>query len=416
VDITDPPPEERAAAASEDERLQAAWLDWTHTNLGADPDRANAAATAAREAMHGGKGINAAYEAARLAYGPQHSGVDQTVMLSEPATLRNRLAAWQAAGIIDAATATRIDDFEKSRPITEREPGISVSEVISYIGTVVLLVGVGFLYGTEYQALGSPGRLVVIGLVVAAGLAAGELVSRVGNAGAARRARAAGWTVAAIAAAIWFSQALIDANFLTQTPSNNYPGAPPDTTGAIMLGAAIGFVIAAFLLWRAGSGLIAVPAAWLVYTAAGEFIAYMRNLSSASSEVSVAVAGVILAILSETITLGHERRWAREILRFAVVLPPTISALALSFNPDGADLEYLAIVFALVAFGLALARASAGYAIAGGIALFIVVNEVGFRHFAQSLGFPVVLIVSGITLFAVAGGLVRLLPRLRRRA
>jgi hypothetical protein len=40
--------------------------------------------------------------------------------------------------------------------------------------------------------------------------------------------------------------------------------------------------------------------------------------------------------------------------------------------------------------------------------------EVGFRHFAESRGFRVVLIVSGITLFAVAGGLVRLLPLLRR--
>jgi hypothetical protein len=314
---------------------------------------------------------------------------------------------------VDAATAARIEAFEAGLPATDRPTGISVSEVIAYIGTVVLLVGVGFLYGTQYTALGSGGRLVIIGLVVAAGLAAGELVKRVGATGAARRARAAGWTVAAVAAAVWFSQAFVDANILTQ--ASRYDQYEPDTSGSIMLGAAIGFVIAAALLWRAGAALLAVVTAALAYTTAGQFDNYARTLPSAGVLVTWLVPAVILAVLSETITSGHERRWAREVLRFAIMVPPTIAALALSFNTDGGDLEYFAALFALAAFGLALARSSAGYAIGGGVALFIVVNEVGFRHFAQSLGFPVVLIVSGITLFAVAGGLVRLLPRLRRR-
>jgi hypothetical protein len=331
----------------------------------------------------------------------------------EEERLRNRLAAWQAAGVIDAPTAARIEAFEAGRPATDRPAGISVSEVIAYIGAVVLLVGVGFLYGTQYAALGSAGRLVIIGLVAAAGLAAGELVKRVGATGAARRARAAGWTVAAVAAAVWFSQAFVDANILTQ--ASRYDQYEPDTSGSIMLGAAIGFVIAAVLLWRAGAALLAVVTAALASTTAGQFDNYARTLPSAGVLVTWLVPAVILAVLSETITTGHERRWAREVLRFAIVVPPTIAALALSFNSDGGDLEYIAALFALAAFGLALARSSAGYAIAGGVALFIVVNEVGFRHFAQSLGFPVVLIVSGITLFAVAGGLVRLLPRLRRR-
>ncbi|HXB04198.1 MAG TPA: DUF2157 domain-containing protein [Candidatus Angelobacter sp.] len=335
---------------------------------------------------------------------------------AEREPLSDRLAAWEAAGLIDAATAARIGAFEAHRSSTERPPGISISEVIAYIGAVVLLVGVGFLYGTQYQTLGSVGRLGLIGLVVLAGEAAGLLVRQVGNGGAARRARAAGWTVVAIAAAFWFSEVFVDASILTQAPAYDYPGASPDTSGSNMLGAAIGFVISAFLLWRAGSALISVAAIALAYTTAGQFIVYTHTMSTANLEVSVAVPAVILVILSETITRGHERRWAREILRFAVVLPPTISALALSFNADGSYLEYLAFVLALVAFGLARARGSAGYAIAGGVSLFIVVNEVGFRHFAQSLGFPVVLIASGITLFAVAGGLVRLLPRLRRRS
>src|SRR5260370_12784577 len=185
-----------------------------------------------------------------------------------------------------------------------------------------------------------------------------------------------------------------------------------------MLGSAFGFVIGTVVPWRAGPGLVAVVTAALAYITAGWFdnyANYTQTLPSAGVLVTWLVPAVFLAVLSETITSGHERRWAREVLRFAIVVPPTIVALFLSANADGGAFEYFAAVFALAAFGLALARSSAGYAIAGGVPLFIVVTEVGFRHFAKSLGFPVVLIVSGITLFAVAGGLVRLLPRLRRR-
>src|SRR5258706_7390834 len=109
-----------------------------------------------------------------------------------------QLTAWQAAGVIDADTAARIEAFEAARPPAERSSSrITVSEVIAYIGTVVLLVGVAFLYGTEYKNLGIGGRLVLIAVVVAAGLAAGELVQRVGSTAASRRARAAGLSVAA---------------------------------------------------------------------------------------------------------------------------------------------------------------------------------------------------------------------------
>src|SRR5260221_8103009 len=118
--------------------------------------------------------------------------------------IADRLAAWPAAGVIDADTTARIEAFEAARPPAERSSSrITVSEVIAYIGTVVLLVGVAFLYGTEYKNLGIGGRLVLIAVVVAAGLAAGELVQRVGSTAASRRAPAAGWSAAAGRRAAW---------------------------------------------------------------------------------------------------------------------------------------------------------------------------------------------------------------------
>src|SRR5205814_8917277 len=99
--------------------------------------------------------------------------------------------------------------FEAARPQPEAPSGrITVSEVIAYIGTVVLLVGVSFLYGTEYANLGTAGRLVLIGIVAIAGFVAAELLRRMGVTGAVRRARAAGWGVGAVAVAVWLAQAV----------------------------------------------------------------------------------------------------------------------------------------------------------------------------------------------------------------
>jgi hypothetical protein len=407
------------AANKEQDPLYLGWLEWAHDTLGHDPVQAAAAATAAYDVIRAGAGINDAYEAGRSKWRSLQA-VEAARSDSSPraAGLRGRLVAWQAAGIVDHATVARIEAFEAAQPPDERSSSrISASEVVAYIGSVILLVGIGFLYGTQYATLGPPGRLVVIGLVVAAGLAAGELVRRMGATGATRRARSAGWAIAAVAAATWFAELFVDNHILTRPASYPYPGAPDDTSGAIMLAAAIGVVIGVGLLWRSGAGLVALATSALAFISAGAFDAFLQPSPVGwSAELPWLVAAATMAILSEAVAVGHERRWAREVLRFAVVVPPAFAALAFSYSSDAGDLEWFAGFLALAAFGLAWLRGSAGYAIAGGVALFVVVNEVGFRHFAQSVGFPVVLIASGITLFAVAGGLFRLLPQLRRSA
>jgi len=299
--------------------------------------------------------------------------------------LRDQLGAWQAAGIVDAETAARIEAFEASRSAAESSrEGISAGEAIAYIGSVVLLVGVAFLYGSQYKALGSAGRLIILALVVGAGLVMGELVRRAGGTGAARRARAAGLAVSAFAAAAWFIQAFVDAHILTRPPEHPYPGAPDDTSGAIMLGAAIGFVIATGLLWRAGAGLLGSAAAVLAYITSGALDVYMWPAPPAwGGEATWLVPAAVLALMAETIVHLPDRRWATEILRFMSVLPPAVAALVFSTQSDGGGLEYFAGALALAAFGLAYLRRSGGYAIAAGLALFAFVNEVGVRHFAH---------------------------------
>src|SRR5947209_19686780 len=104
--------------------------------------------------------------------------------------IEQHLADWLAAGVIDPGTADRIRAHEEGR---RPERGVGVAEVLAYIGAVVILVGVGFFVGTEYEFLGAEGRLVVIGLVGAAALGAGLLLERRAEDGRGRRARAAAY-------------------------------------------------------------------------------------------------------------------------------------------------------------------------------------------------------------------------------
>jgi hypothetical protein len=323
--------------------------------------------------------------------------------------LKDHLTAWRAAGIVDAATAARIETFEMSHAVVAPPgDGINPSEVVAYIGSVILLVGLGFLYGTEYRQLGSAGRLVMIGLVIVAGLASGDLVGRLGASAAARRARSAGWAVASLAVAAWFAQAFLDANVLTH---RGLLDGYRDPGGPIMLAAGIGTLVAASLLWRAGAGLIAFVMAVLAYVASAALRGYFTPaLGAWPSEAIWLASAVALGLASEVLTVGPERLWAREVVRFAAVLPPIVAALV--FSSSDTTLEFLAGFLVAVAFGCAVIRSSAGYAISAGVALFLLVSEVGARHFAQSLGFPIVLVASGITLILVAAGMFQILPRL----
>src|SRR5260370_14155436 len=78
----------------------------------------------------------------------------------EEERLRNRLAAWLAAGVIDAATAGRIEAFEAGRPAPHRPAGNSGSEAVAHIRPFALLCGGGLLYGTQSAGLAAARRVV----------------------------------------------------------------------------------------------------------------------------------------------------------------------------------------------------------------------------------------------------------------
>ena len=330
--------------------------------------------------------------------------------------LTEDLRRWTEAGLLTSDQATAIAAHEMATGVSEPPStapprrSIGATEVVAYAGTVVILVGLSFLFGIQHDKLGPFGRLLILGLVVAAGMGTGFILGRGEERPSGRRARSAAFTIAVLATFGFLAEAFIDAHLLTRQPL--YAGTGGDDSGNVALAAAGAALTGLALLLRARAGLVAVALAGCVYACAGAVVAFQRMQPGWTPEVVFLVGGTVL-VASAEFGSGPRRGWATEILRFLGILPPVLTAIFMAYANGG--LEAFAAGLSVLAFVVSIPRGSGGYALAGGVSLFAVVLEVGFRHFAQTLGFPVVLIASGLILLAVAVGLVRLLPRLAGR-
>jgi Predicted membrane protein (DUF2157) len=335
--------------------------------------------------------------------------------------LREQLERWVGAGLIEPAQAARILEHEQrsgeAAAVAAEPRGLQVTatEVVAYLGSIVVLVGIGFLYGTQYQQLGSLGRDLILGLVALAGLGCGFFMELRSDRPAARRARSAGFFLGISAVFFLATQVLVDGRVLTKLHDYGGGYTSDDTSGDIMAGAAAAFLLAAGLLGRTRAALVALAFAALAYTAMGAFESWWHPSDNVwLAESGYLLVGALLLGSAEVLVGRSTRGWTPEILRFFAVNGTIVGALGLSGQDAG--LEILAALIALAALGLAVPRRSVGLVISGGLGLFFVVVEIGFRHFAQTLGYPVVLIASGLVLLAIAAGMVRVLPRLRGRA
>src|SRR5437588_3457450 len=108
------------------------------------------------------------------------------------------LRRWETAGLIEAAQAARIREFEAERAAPAAPAGpsavarleVTLTEVVAYAGSIAILVGLGFLLGFQGQQLGAPGRLAIYVLVAAAAFGVGFLLAPGSERPPVRRARA----------------------------------------------------------------------------------------------------------------------------------------------------------------------------------------------------------------------------------
>ncbi|MBI5946717.1 MAG: DUF2157 domain-containing protein [Chloroflexi bacterium] len=89
------------------------------------------------------------------------------------ASIEQHLKRWAGAGVIDAATASAIREFEENQPAPRRQ-GPGLMEVLVYLGVAVAGVGIAILLGNNWEDLQEWARVAVIGVPAVLAIAAGQ--------------------------------------------------------------------------------------------------------------------------------------------------------------------------------------------------------------------------------------------------
>lgn len=282
---------------------------------------------------------------------------------------------------------------------------ITATEVITYAGALVVLVGLGILLGTEYEQLGAVGRLGIPGLVAIAALLATRAIS--GERARARRAQTSLATLAVIA--IGFFAGQLQAEILG--------GPGPRITQLIgyriiLAAALVAAAVAALFLIRLRAGLLAAVLSLSLLVAAFLTLNTQPIPRGWPVEALFLAPGALLVGAAE---YGRRQRvvWATEVLAFSGASMAIVTAF---FTADNGNLplQIFGALLALAAFAASVYRSSAGYAIAGGLGLFAFVIDINARYFGSRLWFTVSLVIAGLVLLGIALLLSRLAPRLRR--
>lgn len=303
------------------------------------------------------------------------------------------VASWVSDGIISEEQGRRILARTPAAPRSEPSGSPIVAEALGYLGGVVVVVG-GLLIGARYWAeIGVPARLAVLA-AVAVGLAtAGNLVpSRLGE--AAHRLRSVLWTCSLAASAATLAVVAVDVL---------------DLSGQrVALLVSAGTAVLALLLHRRdGSLLLQLATGVAVLATAGSAAAVLVEPESAPGAAIWAV-GAAWAILG----------WGEVLLPRRVVMAvggiAMIIGAMFTIQHDAGVVATLATAGLLVVVSL-VTRDPLMLAV-GALGAFQVLPVAVSRWFPDSVVAPLLLVVIGLALVALAVLVVRRQPSRDRAA
>jgi hypothetical protein len=350
-----------------------------------------------------------------------------------------RIAGWESAGLIDAATAERLRAAEAAT-VDEGEPGptatparasvassffgpaVSIVEAFSYLGGAFVLAAWAVLIGRLGNEASGATRdwLLVAGAAIPAVIF--FLIGITLHGRSPRLGRAAGVAFAMSVALIWLGVTLNVDIF-------------SDSSVAAVAGAAAGLVAAAAYRWVHPSILteIALLATLTGLVQAG--LLFLRELVSPTEPLpfggetlnptlgEVAIASVVwlatavvigLIALAESRVAGPEAARRASLARFwagIVAVAGVASALSQTVY-DGTGYSHrivepwIADVIVLLISGVLLERAfrrgAGAYVLAAAFGVVLALTDFNFSYFAQASGTEVALLVEGLLLIAIA--------------
>lgn len=299
------------------------------------------------------------------------------------------LERWRRAGLISSDQATSIHEFEAHRPPSSRTS--LVVEVLVYLGVAAVLGSAIALVAQQWDEFGVAGRLAFF-LVLATTSGVGGWLLRGSENTPGTRAGSVLWLVS-VAFAVGAGAVVAD----------EYA---PDRWQTPLIVAGPAWLLAS-RYWQSERRPLQLLAATVTFVPV-----VLAGVDLVFGEITPTSAGTTMAVIG-LIGIGvtpkgwvPPRRFAE--LFYALVLLFGLTTMA--GQPNALWAEVLGVLVAAGLLALSVNVRSVRFLGAGGVALFIFATMIIMRHFAERIGVPVSLLVSGIGLIGAAILVARLRP------
>lgn len=333
-------------------------------------------------------------------------------------SLLNKIEEWVGEGLISHEQAEALKQREV-KSVMEFVPArrVRINEIFVYLGSLVIFLALAFLVGLNWKALGIAGRILSILIPTIIMLVLGWLF-RGSDSIYLKRGAQALWLGGCLLSGLTFWVIFYELDLM-----NLQRLGPADPW--VLLGCLLATVIAGvafiflpsitqsitFHLW--GSILLSSFIGWLG-NIIPRFNHFYENLSLLLIGI---VAGGLWLVLSEWLLVKEKKSlaWISQIFGVLTILFFTFflatDGYRYSLSWQKIILEVIAFLASIAFIAASVKKQSQIFLYCGAAFLLFIITYVNFEHFADKIGMPIALFITGVLLIGVGLGT----GRLRRR-
>jgi uncharacterized membrane protein len=330
----------------------------------------------------------------------------------------SKIEEWVEEGLISAEQAEALRRREAEAVPAMPARRVKADEILVYLGSLVVFLAVAFLVGLNWRALGSAGRVLSVLVPTVAMLVLGWRL-RGSESARLRRGAQALWLAACLLSVLFFVVTFDELGLIDLSA----PG-PVEALVVVSCLLATGVAGAAFALLPSiaqsiafhlcGSAVLFTFFYWLEWR--------LRLVSHFHKTLLLLAIGLIAGglwlALSEWLRAKGKKGLVTvsQIFGALTVLFFTFGSAAFIYYPatwQKTLLEVVAFVASIAFIAASVKRQSRVFLYSGAAFLFLLIIHVNFEHFADRIGMPIALFISGALLIGLGLGTGRLSRRIR---
>jgi len=332
-------------------------------------------------------------------------------------SLLSKIEDWVREGLISPEQAEALRRREVEGAAISPARRVRADEIFVYLGSLVVFLALAFLVGLNWRALGSAGRILSVLVPTVVMLALGWRLRGSESARLKRGAQAL-WLGACLLSGLSFGVIFDELGLIDW-----YRLGPGDPLVLVSCLLASGVAGVAFVLLPSiaqsiafhlcGSATLFSFLAWLDYILP-PFDNFYENLGVLM--ICLVVGGLWLA-LSEWLR-ARERRGLVTVSRIFGALTILGNTFVLATDQYAVTwqeitMEAIAFLASIAFIAASVKRQSQTFLYSGAAFLLFVITYVNYEHFADRIGMPIVLLITGVVLIGLGLGTGRLNKRIR---